>query len=153
MTENYKLRKAILSAFYDILQRNFGILLILWCSFKLWWHFCLDLLSSKFWLIGEWSVDDAPHENQLMLMRLASWNKFLRYDTMQFRCSALTNWATETSCRAQATSLVYKRPELAEHLQLHFSQLFPVILISRYLRRSSTCTYTSTGQWQDGMIF
>jgi hypothetical protein len=28
MTENYKLRKAILSAFYNILQRNFGILLI-----------------------------------------------------------------------------------------------------------------------------
>ena len=56
MTENCKLRKAILSAFYNILQRNFGILLILWCSFKLWWHFCLDLLSSKFWLIGEWSI-------------------------------------------------------------------------------------------------
>jgi hypothetical protein len=46
MTENCKLRKAILSAFYNILQRNFGILLIL----------CLDLLSSKFWLIGEWSI-------------------------------------------------------------------------------------------------
>ena len=27
MTENDKLRKAILSAFYNILQRNFGILL------------------------------------------------------------------------------------------------------------------------------
>jgi hypothetical protein len=24
------------------LQQNFGILLILWCSFKLWWNFCLD---------------------------------------------------------------------------------------------------------------
>jgi hypothetical protein len=57
MTENYKLRKAILSAFYNILQRNFRILLILWCSFKLWWNFCLDLLSSKCWLIsGEWSI-------------------------------------------------------------------------------------------------
>ena len=55
MTENCKLRKAILSAFY-ILQRNFGILLILWCSFKLWWNFCLDLSRSKFWLIGEWSI-------------------------------------------------------------------------------------------------
>jgi hypothetical protein len=42
MTENCKLRKAILSAFYNISQRNFGILLILWCSFKLWWNFCLD---------------------------------------------------------------------------------------------------------------
>jgi hypothetical protein len=56
MTENCKLRKAILFAFYNILQWNFGILLILWCSFKLWWNFCLDLLSSKFWLIGEWSI-------------------------------------------------------------------------------------------------
>jgi hypothetical protein len=42
MTENCKLPKAILSAFYNISQRNFGILLILWCSFKLWWNFCLD---------------------------------------------------------------------------------------------------------------
>jgi hypothetical protein len=56
MTENCKLRKAILPAFYNILPRTFGILLILWCSFKLWWNFCLDLLSSKFWLIGEWSI-------------------------------------------------------------------------------------------------
>jgi hypothetical protein len=42
MTENCKFHKAILSAFYNISQRNFGILLILWCSFKLWWKFCLD---------------------------------------------------------------------------------------------------------------
>jgi hypothetical protein len=42
MTENCKFRKAILSAFYNISQRNFGILLILWCSFKLWWNFGLD---------------------------------------------------------------------------------------------------------------
>jgi hypothetical protein len=40
--KNGKLRKAILSAFYNISKRNFGILLILWCSFKLWWNFCLD---------------------------------------------------------------------------------------------------------------
>jgi hypothetical protein len=40
--KNGKLRKAILSAFYNISQRNFGTLLILWCSFKLWWKFCLD---------------------------------------------------------------------------------------------------------------
>jgi hypothetical protein len=39
MTEICELRKVILSAFYNILQRNFGILLILWCSFKLWWNF------------------------------------------------------------------------------------------------------------------
>jgi hypothetical protein len=56
MTENYKFRKAILSAFYSISKRNFGILLILWCAFKLWWRFCLDLLSSKFWLIWDWSI-------------------------------------------------------------------------------------------------
>jgi hypothetical protein len=58
MTENCKLRKAILSAFYNILKRNFVILLILWCFFKLWWNFCLDLLSSKFWLIGDWSIEE-----------------------------------------------------------------------------------------------
>jgi hypothetical protein len=40
--KNSKLPRAILSAFYNISQRNFGILLILWCSFKLWWNFCLD---------------------------------------------------------------------------------------------------------------
>ena len=40
--KNGKLRKAILSAFHNISQRNFGILLILWCSFKLWWNICLD---------------------------------------------------------------------------------------------------------------
>jgi hypothetical protein len=42
MTENCKLRKAIFSAFHNISQRNFGILLILWCSFKRWWNFCWD---------------------------------------------------------------------------------------------------------------
>jgi hypothetical protein len=41
-----KLRKAILSACDEILY-----------IIKLWWNFCLDLLSSKFWLIGEWSID------------------------------------------------------------------------------------------------
>jgi hypothetical protein len=40
--KNGKLPRAISSAFYNISQRNFGILLILWCSFKLWWNFCLD---------------------------------------------------------------------------------------------------------------
>jgi hypothetical protein len=52
MTENCKFRKAILSAFYNISQRNFGILLILWCSFKLWWNFCLGQLRLKFWKSG-----------------------------------------------------------------------------------------------------
>jgi hypothetical protein len=50
--KNGKLRRAILSAFYNISQRNFGILLILWCSFKPWWNFCLDLLRSKFCSLG-----------------------------------------------------------------------------------------------------
>jgi hypothetical protein len=45
--KNGKLRKPIF-AFYNISQRNFGILLILWCSFKLWWNFCPDLSRSKF---------------------------------------------------------------------------------------------------------
>jgi hypothetical protein len=56
MTEKGKLRKAILSAFYNNLQRNFGILLILRCSFKLWWNFCPDLSRSKFHLKGERSI-------------------------------------------------------------------------------------------------
>jgi hypothetical protein len=47
MTENYKLRKAILSAFYNILQQNFGILLILWCSFMLWWNFVWTCWDQK----------------------------------------------------------------------------------------------------------
>jgi hypothetical protein len=53
MTENCKLRKAILFAFYNISQRNFGILLILWCSFKLWWNVCPDFSRSKFHSKGE----------------------------------------------------------------------------------------------------
>jgi hypothetical protein len=39
-----KFRKAILSAFYNISQRNFGILLIL----RILLIFCLDLFRSKF---------------------------------------------------------------------------------------------------------
>jgi hypothetical protein len=55
--KNGKLRKAILSAFYNISQRNFGILLILWCSFKLWWNFCPNLSRSKFHSKGERSIE------------------------------------------------------------------------------------------------
>jgi hypothetical protein len=47
--KNGKLRSAILSAFYNISQRNFGILLILRCSFDLWY---LDLSRSKFCSLG-----------------------------------------------------------------------------------------------------
>jgi hypothetical protein len=54
--KNCKLRRAILSTFYNILQRNFGILLILWCSFALWWNFCLDLSRSKFCSLGNRSI-------------------------------------------------------------------------------------------------
>jgi hypothetical protein len=42
--KNGKLRRAILSAFYNISQRNFGILLILWCSFRL--SSCDDIFVS-----------------------------------------------------------------------------------------------------------
>jgi hypothetical protein len=52
-------RLYILSAFYNISQQNFGILLILWCSFKLWWNFCPDLSRSKFHLKGERSIGNA----------------------------------------------------------------------------------------------
>jgi hypothetical protein len=41
-----------ITAFYNISQRNFGILLILWCSFKLWWNVCLDFSRSKFCSLG-----------------------------------------------------------------------------------------------------
>ena len=50
--KNGKLRSAILFAFYNISQRNFGILLILRCSFNLWWNFYLDLSRSKFCSLG-----------------------------------------------------------------------------------------------------
>jgi hypothetical protein len=47
----------LLSAFYIISQRNFGMLLILWCSLKLWWHFYLDLFKSTFRLLRKWSIE------------------------------------------------------------------------------------------------
>jgi hypothetical protein len=50
--KNGKLHRAILSAFYNISQWNFGILLILRCSFKLWLNFCLDLSRSKYCSLG-----------------------------------------------------------------------------------------------------
>jgi hypothetical protein len=46
----------ILSAFYNIVQQNLGILLILWRSFELWWNFCLDLSRSKFCSLGNRSI-------------------------------------------------------------------------------------------------
>jgi hypothetical protein len=64
--KNGKLRKAILSAFYNISQRNFGILLILWCSFKLWWNFCSDLSRSKFHSKGERSINYKICKNWIM---------------------------------------------------------------------------------------
>jgi hypothetical protein len=58
----------ILSAFYNISQRNYGILLILWCSFKLWWNVYLDLSRSKFCSLGNRSIGltlSLPIENRL----------------------------------------------------------------------------------------
>jgi hypothetical protein len=46
-------RVIILSAFYNISQRNFGILLILWCSFKAVMKF---LSRSKFCSLGNRSI-------------------------------------------------------------------------------------------------
>jgi hypothetical protein len=70
--KNDKLRRAILSAFYNISQRNFGILLILWCSFKLWWNCCLDLSTRQktirllqCWWKQDWTMLCCPHCSQL----------------------------------------------------------------------------------------
>jgi hypothetical protein len=56
MTENCKLRKAIV---IRILQ-HFATKLWNITNFVMLFHaimeFCLDLLRSKFWLIGEWSI-------------------------------------------------------------------------------------------------
>jgi hypothetical protein len=38
------------------------MLLISWCSFKLWWKFYLDLLRSKFWFMWDWSIAGANYE-------------------------------------------------------------------------------------------
>jgi hypothetical protein len=83
MTENCKLHKAILSAFYNISQRNFGILLILWCSFKLWWNFCPYLPKSNFHSKGERSIEtNLPCTlgflilNQFLLFTFKNWKKF-----------------------------------------------------------------------------
>ena len=46
MTENCELRKAILSAFYNISQRNFGILLLfLLLYFVMFFHAVMEFLS------------------------------------------------------------------------------------------------------------
>ena len=51
------LRKAILSAFYNILQRNFGLIDItnFVMLFQAVMNFCLDLFRSKFSLLRKWS--------------------------------------------------------------------------------------------------
>ena len=51
MTENYKFRRAILSATKLWNITNFVML------FQAVMKFCLDLSRSKFWLIGDWSID------------------------------------------------------------------------------------------------
>jgi hypothetical protein len=45
--KNGKRRKAILSTFYNISQRDFGTLLNLWSSFKLLWNFDLDCFDEN----------------------------------------------------------------------------------------------------------
>jgi hypothetical protein len=72
--KNGKLRRPILSAFYNISQRNFGILLILWCSFKLWWNVCLDLSRSKFCSLGNRSFGIAVRRSLFKYENL--WHAF-----------------------------------------------------------------------------
>jgi hypothetical protein len=71
--KNGKRRRAILSAFYNISQRNFGILLILWCSCKLWWIFCLDLFRSKFCSLGNRSIENFRNSYSLQKHRIEQW--------------------------------------------------------------------------------
>jgi hypothetical protein len=94
MTENCKLRKAILSAFYKISQRNFGILLILWCSFKLWWNFCPDLSRSKFHSEGERSIAEFSD-----LLVTPSFCKILN----AFRSNENESWEPRVYMRAFST--------------------------------------------------
>jgi hypothetical protein len=56
--KNGKLRRAVLSTFYNISQRNIGIFLILWCSFKAVMKF---LSRSKFCLLGNRSIAPKPN--------------------------------------------------------------------------------------------
>jgi hypothetical protein len=51
---------------------NFGILLILWCSFKLWWNFCPGISRSKFHSYGKMSIavqDQAILHEELKFLR------------------------------------------------------------------------------------
>jgi hypothetical protein len=86
--KNGKLRRAILSAFYTISQRDFGILLILWCSFKLWWNVCLDLSRSKFCSLGNRSIDPLKRTIYLLYLYLLSstrWH-FVNENTLVKQC-------------------------------------------------------------------
>jgi hypothetical protein len=104
MTENWKLHKAICSAFYNISQRNFGILLILSCSFKLWWNFCLDLFRSKFSLLRKWSIES---KNQLKFFDSFTWIKGLRCRKLHAVVSIALIYASEID-HWKLTTAVYK---------------------------------------------
>ena len=70
MTENYKLRKAILSAFYNISQRNFGILQIL-CALSCYDGILSRLVEIK--ILVNWgmvhSFNIQLHFSQLFIVR------------------------------------------------------------------------------------
>ena len=61
---------------------NFRILLILWCSFKLWWNVCLDLSRSKFCSLGNRSIKclsnlfTITYDSKLFILFLSDCKKF-----------------------------------------------------------------------------
>jgi hypothetical protein len=90
--KNGKLRKAILSAFYNISQRNFGILLILWCSFKLWWNFCLDQYLVYNANGPLWCSNEVTHRHRFMFACLLQpWYLFKNSMSLCL-ASEMNNW-------------------------------------------------------------
>jgi hypothetical protein len=76
MTENCKLRKAILSAFYNILQRNFGILLNLWL-FQAVMKFLSRLVEFK--ILVNWGMVHCMERLKLHIIRI---NDYLKRDEL-----------------------------------------------------------------------
>jgi hypothetical protein len=91
--KNGKFRKAILSAFYNISKRNFGILLILWCSFKLWWNFCLDQ-NFSYKGKGPLNLYDCPIENKFIHVPFAL---FIFLNLLQSCVNMILKW-TQLVC-------------------------------------------------------
>jgi hypothetical protein len=82
------------SAFYNISQRNFGLLLILWCSFKLWWHFCLD--QNLVYILRKWSIDKEARRarrcnNRVLMVSLVLWKIFSYFANLMYW---LWSWTT-----------------------------------------------------------